>query len=158
MLISDRFVSNIYAYNSRGKDLESFLESWDNYIFVKKLFSHSILFDCILFTVFSIMRETFFFSTQIRYFFWKIVNPPISLVTTTSRAKCHYTWTSYTIMKFELVTKNNTYQLYDSTEKKKNFGTFFSMEKQKIFRKLFLHEPFHFENEKKKVGKTFNTL
>lgn len=63
MLISDRFVSNIYAYNSRGKDLESFLESWDNYIFVKKLFSHSILFDCILFTVFSIMRETFFFST-----------------------------------------------------------------------------------------------
>lgn len=71
MLISDRFVSNIYAYNSRGKDLESFLESWDNYIFVKKLFSHSILFDCILFTVFSIMRETFFFQLKFDIFFEK---------------------------------------------------------------------------------------
>lgn len=58
-------------------------------------------------------------------------------------------------MKFELVTKNYTYQLYDSIEKKKkkNSGTFFNMEKQKIFRKLFLREPFHFAN-KKKIGKT----
>lgn len=35
-------------------------------------------------------------------------------------------------------------------KKKKNSGTFFNMEKQKIFRKLFLREPFHFENKKKK--------
>lgn len=53
-------------------------------------------------------------------------------------------------MKFELVTKNYTYQLYDSIEKKKkNSGTFFNMEKQKIFRKLFLRESFHFANKKK---------
>lgn len=153
MLISDRFVSNIYAYNSRGKDLESFLESWDNYIFVKKLFSHSILFDCILFTVFSIMRETFFFSTQIRYFFWKIVNPPISLVTTTSRAKCHYTWTSYTIMKFELVTKNNTYQLYDSTEKKKEFWNVFQYGKTKNISQTFSSRAISFWKWKKESWK-----
>lgn len=48
---------------------------------------------------------------------------PISLVTATSRAKCART--SYTIMKFELVTENNTYQLRDSTEKKKKKNSVF---------------------------------
>lgn len=96
----------------------------------------------ILFDI-SIIYETLVF--QFKFDIFLKNRNPISLVTTTSRAKCART--SYTIMKFELVSENNTYQLRDSTEKKKkipffNNGKYFN-------NKLFLREPFHFENKKK---------
>lgn len=111
--------------------------------------------------VFSIMRETFLFFFNLNsIFFFK--NPPISLETTTSRAKCPCT--SYTIMKFELVTKNNTtYQLYDSTGKKRKILERFSIWKnKKYFANFFFASRFilKIKKKKKKIGKThyFNTL
>lgn len=115
-----------------------------------------------IFSIFNNARNISFFFNLNSIFFLK--NTPISLETTTSRAKCPCTRTSYTIMKFELVTKNNTtYQLYDSTGKKRKILERFSIWKnKKYFANFFFASRFilKIKKKKKKIGKThyFNTL
>lgn len=103
----------------------------------------------ILFDI-SIIYETLVF--QFKFDIFLKNRNPISLVTTTSRAKCART--SYTIMKFELVSENNTYQLRDSTEKKKKFR--FSITENISTTNFFFASHFILKIKKnKKIGKTF---